>query len=198
MSDTGIGMTAEQLVSAFDPFSQADSSASRYYGGIGLSLALCKRYAEVLGGTLSAESRLGKGSRFWLTVPLLLPADSQIAAAPPGRVAADSALWGRGLVVDDNDTNQEVAAEMLRQLGMQVEVAANGWQALEQCKRHHFEVILMDLQMPGMDGLEATRRLRAGGCEAPIVALTANTRPEDQEACRRAGMDGFLSKPVDP
>lgn len=198
LSDSGIGIEPEALKRLFTPFQQADSSASRSYGGMGLGLFLSQRFVEILGGTIQAQSEPGRGSQFTFSVCLACPSrqgqSSPERARSPGSI---SGLQGRVLVVDDNDINQEVAAEMLRQLGLQVEVAGGGRQALELAKRAAYDAILMDLQMPGMDGLEAAARLREQGATMPILALTANTRLEDRQACRQAGMDDFLAKPVE-
>lgn len=318
--DTGVGMPPEQLQSIFAPFTQADSSAARYFGGIGLGLFLSKRFVESLGGTIRVESELSRGSRFFFTARFAKPAggrgashlvktkillvDSSAASREHfGHLAArlafpchlccsveeaeiafaaqsfdtvilerslpqlqefiavlrsaegsrnmgflllsrysdeaerqrarrlgfhgllskpvreesllralkqigglpiqldssqETVLTGCVLVVDDNDTNQEVASEMLRQLGLEVEIANNGWRAIQLVQQRSFDAIFMDIQMPGMDGLEATRKIRALGCKIPIIALTANNRAEDREACYHSGMDGFLGKPVSP
>ena len=197
--DSGIGIEPETLQRLFTPFQQADSSASRSYGGMGLGLFLSQRFVEILGGTIRARSNPGVGSRFTFSVRLSRPTAQGQASPEWSSLApvAVSGLQGRVLVVDDNDINQEVAAEMLRQLGLRVEVAGGGIQALELASRTNYDAILMDLQMPGMDGLEASARLREQGATMPILALTANTRLEDRQACRTAGMDDFLAKPVD-
>ena len=201
VSDTGIGIEPEFLKRLFTPFQQADSSASRSYGGVGLGLFLSQRFVEILGGTIRAESKLGEGTRFIFSVRLASPLrtdHSSPSQAPIDQPTGLAGLAGQVLVVDDNDINQEVAAEMLRQLGITAHVAGGGWQALEMAQLHDYDAILMDLQMPGMDGLEAAARLREKGCTMPILALTANTRLEDRAACRAAGMDDFLAKPVEP
>ncbi|MBX3171187.1 MAG: response regulator [Candidatus Eremiobacteraeota bacterium] len=201
ISDTGIGMGPEYLEGLFTPFRQGDSSASRSYGGVGLGLFLSQRFVEILGGTIRAESELGRGSRFLFTVCLASPLGAEAAAAQK-LISFQPPEWGglRGqvLVVDDNDINQEVAAEMLRQLGITAHLAAGGAQAIELAQKYAYDAILMDLQMPGMDGLETAARLREQGATVPILALTANTRLEDRQACRVAGMDDFLAKPVRP
>ncbi|MBN9420464.1 MAG: response regulator [Candidatus Eremiobacteraeota bacterium] len=201
VADTGIGIEPEFLKRLFTPFQQGDSSASRSYGGVGLGLFLSQRFVEMLGGTIRAESQLGQGTRFLFSVRLtspLRPGDLSPAAPPTTPSTGPGGLQGQVLVVDDNDINQEVAAEMLRQLGIIAHIAGGGWQALEMVQLHSYDAILMDLQMPGMDGLETAARLREKGATMPILALTANTRLEDRAACRAAGMDDFLAKPVEP
>ncbi|HEX6862472.1 MAG TPA: ATP-binding protein [Thermoanaerobaculia bacterium] len=198
--DTGIGIEAAAVERLFKPFVQVDSSMSRRYGGTGLGLVISRRLAERLGGRLWVESEPGRGSAFSFTIRCR-PAP---LAAPPEEETAD--LSGLGallpwsiLVAEDNPLNQKVVALMLESLGYQADVAGDGFAVLEALRRRSYDVILMDVQMPGMDGIEATRRLRA---ELPaerqprIVALTANVLAEQRGACLAAGMDDFLGKPL--
>ncbi len=211
--DTGIGIPADRMDRLFRSFSQADSSTSRLYGGTGLGLAISRRLAEALGGRMGVESEPGQGSLFWFTircrvVEATLPPD--LASRPPEPVgrsrpgvaggSAESALPPlRILVAEDNVINQKVALLLLRQLGYAADVAAGGEETLAALRRQRYDVILMDVQMPGMDGLEATRRIHDEwpAEERPrIIAMTANTLREDRETCLAAGMDDYLSKPV--
>ncbi len=197
--DTGIGISEEAKGRLFSEFAQADSSIARRYGGTGLGLAISRRIAELLGGTIGLESREGAGSTFWFDVPLTPIAALSPAKQEPGANAALPPL--RLLLVEDNPTNQKVAAMLLRQDGHSVDVASDGGMALELIEGRDYDVVLMDVQMPGMDGLEATRRIRAradGKATMPIIAMTANTFPEDIEQCREAGMDAHVGKPFDP
>jgi signal transduction histidine kinase/ActR/RegA family two-component response regulator len=203
--DTGIGIPAAALDRLFKPFSQADSSTTRVYGGTGLGLVICHRLAERLGGRIWVESEPGRGSAFFFTIRSR-PADLPVAALRPDVPAAGPAelpLAGqiplRILLAEDNSINQRVALLMLSRLGYPADVAADGRQVLEAVQRQRYDLILMDVQMPGMDGLEATRRIRA---ELPperqpvIVAMTASVLAGHREACLAAGMDDFLPKPV--
>ena len=201
--DTGIGIPADRLERLFKPFSQADSSMSRLYGGTGLGLVISQRLAERLGGGLWVESKAGRGSAFHFTlrarpaqgVPVRPP--SGVYSLPPSETAERRPL--RILLAEDNSINQRVGLLLLERIGYVADVAGNGVEALEALRRQPYDLILMDVQMPILDGLEATRRIRA---EFPperqprIVALTANVLREQREACLAAGMDDFVQKPV--
>ena len=212
VTDTGIGLNEEQIFRLFKSFSQADSSTSRKYGGTGLGLAIAKSLAERMGGGVGAHGEPGQGSTFWFTARLGRagpqaqlgrqsnardPANAD-AAALKARLLAHSGR--RILLVEDNELNQQVACELLQSAGFEVAVAENGQVALEQVQRQRFDLVLMDVQMPVMDGLEATqaiRRLQHLG-QPPIVAMTANAMLADKERCAQAGMNGFVSKPISP
>ena len=201
--DSGIGIAPQVLARLFRPFSQADGSTTRKYGGSGLGLAIVKHLVDLMGGSVEIDSAPGAGTHFRIELPFE-PARLPAAAAPalaarPG-AAAGAAL--AVLLVEDNDLNQEVARAMLEAAGHRVELAANGAQAVAICAQRRFDCVLMDCQMPVMDGLEATRRIRAHEAEtnaarAPIVALTANAMKGERERCLEAGMDDFLAKPFD-
>ncbi len=208
VQDTGIGITEEQKTKLFQDFQQADSSTSRTYGGSGLGLVISRRLAELMGGKVGVESEPGKGSTFWVTVQLgkskmtPLPKDSHDEQAEESSVlAAKSALKGaRILLAEDHPFNQLVAKEFLESAGATVSVANNGQEALALLRKEHFDCVLMDVQMPVVDGLEATRLIRADATLAkiPVIALTANALSEDRERCLAAGMNDFISKPFKP
>ncbi|MCX8087581.1 MAG: ATP-binding protein [Rhodocyclaceae bacterium] len=199
VEDTGIGIAPEKLPSLFEPFEQADASITRRYGGTGLGLAINRRLAELMGGRLGVESTLGVGSCFWFEVSLLR------GASPLKTVSAAFATlphWqGRRLLLaEDNPINQEVVRDLLLDSGISVDIANDGQEALERAAQSNYDAILMDVQMPVMDGLAATRRIRALPRHAatPIIALTASAYEEDRQQCLAAGMNVYLSKPVDP
>lgn len=190
--DSGIGISEEAQRALFEPFVQGEMGTSRRFGGTGLGLAICKRLLDLMGGRLELQSTLGVGSCFSFEIPAPIA-----AAASPVRVVTDSvALPARVLVVDDNPVNVMVVQRMLKQLGVDSEVAEHGRQALERAGRSQFDLVLMDCHMPEMDGYEATRRLHKSQPALPIVALTAGLTPEEQEACWSSGMDAILAKPV--
>jgi CheY-like chemotaxis protein len=204
VSDTGIGMSDQVLNQLFKPFYQGDASMSRRFGGTGLGLSICRRMAELMGGHLRVESTLGQGSRFELSLHLPV-ASAQSALSPDGQGEA-SDLPGvqaglRVLLVEDNPVNQKVAQALLKRLGCVVWHASNGLEALDALQSHPVDLVLMDCQMPQMDGLEATRRIREGQAgepvrHIPIVAMTAHAMQGDREKCLMVGMNEYLTKPV--
>ncbi len=204
VQDTGIGMTPEQMAHLFQRFSQADSSTTRRFGGSGLGLVICKHLVELMGGSIHAESEQGRGSTFWFEVPLEAATDrAPSATAAAALLGNDSSPVGprpaRVLVVEDNAVNCLVVQAMLERLGMTVTLANDGAQAVAAIQTHDFDVVLMDCQMPVMDGYEATRRIRSSGhprAQVPIVALTAHALAEDRQRCDAAGMNDYLPKPV--
>jgi PAS domain S-box-containing protein len=205
VSDTGIGMTPVQLAGLFQPFQQADASISRKFGGTGLGLSICKKMAELMGGEVGAESAPGIGSTFWFTARLGKVHEGGAvhrALTSMGlQTAGIEMLKGASiLLAEDNIFNQEVAVEMLEQAGARVTVANNGYEALAFLRQARFDCVLMDMQMPEMDGLEATRRIRADSELAglKVIALTANIMQADRDRCFAAGMDDFINKPFLP
>lgn len=201
ISDTGVGIAPESLPRLFQPFSQADVSTTRHYGGTGLGLAICRSLAERMGGRIGVASAPGKGSVFWFTAVLgratgaPTPARSlePIAAPAPGAPALHV------LVAEDNAVNQRVTCAFLERLGCTVEVVADGRAAVAACGSAAYDAVLMDLQMPDLDGFEATALIRAGGgpsAQAPILALTAATREQERERCLAIGMNDVLRKPL--
>ncbi|MBL8468318.1 MAG: PAS domain S-box protein [Methyloversatilis discipulorum] len=204
VSDTGIGIAESDLARLFSAFEQADASTTRKYGGSGLGLSITRRLARLMGGDAGASSEPGRGSRFWFTARLGVVADMADPVAP-FVVDARSRLerdFGRKriLLVEDHDINREVLLALLRDAGLQPDVAADGVEALERAVGQHYDLVLMDLQMPRLNGIDATRRLRAlpGWAHVPIVAVTANAFTEDRVACAAAGLDDFIAKPVEP
>ncbi len=212
VKDTGIGLTPDQRERLFGAFQQGDRSTTREYGGTGLGLSISKRLAELMGGEIGVESVLGEGSTFWFTARLGLPAEGQandVAAAKAdnsmaelGRIAAPI-RGARVLIVDDSATNLLVAKAYLHKMGLEVETADNGQTAVNLAKRGSYDAILMDLQMPGMDGFAAARMIREqeagdGNPAVPIIALTAAVMSKDMRATEGAGMNDHVSKPVDP
>jgi PAS domain S-box-containing protein len=223
VEDSGIGISPEGVSRLFAPFSQVDCSTTRKFGGTGLGLAICKQLAELMGGRIGVESEEGKGSRFWFTACFGVPATTRgldgAAAQEAPRAVRGPVLEVRPqlvaealpsgmrdtrplLLVEDNPVNQAVAKGLLKRLGYVMEVASSGREALELLGRNTYALILMDCQMPEMDGFEVTRRIRSGTAGAldpavPIIALTANAMHGDREICLQAGMDDHVPKPVD-
>ena len=199
VEDTGPGLDREQQRIVFEPFTQADASTSRLYGGSGLGLSICQRLAGLLGGTLAVASAPGVGSTFTVRIPLI-PAESDNATESPVGGVSSSGTPGTILVVEDNPVNQAVVQRQLDALGHTVITVDGGLRALELLATDaHVDLVLMDCQMPGMDGFTATRRIReldSGHARLPIVAMTANAMREDRDACLAAGMDDYLAKPV--
>ncbi len=206
IEDTGVGIEGSQLERLFEPFEQADSSTSRRYGGTGLGLTIVAGLAEVMGGEISARSVLGKGSTFTFSVTMpIVTEHAQAARTRPSDddAHADVRFDAKVLLAEDNVVNQEVAREALAQFGCDVVVANDGLEALAAWRADRFDLVLMDCQMPALDGFDATAMIRtqerqgeAAG-RTPIVALTAHVLEEDRQRCFAAGMDDFLSKPFD-
>lgn len=198
VEDTGIGIDEAGLAKLFKPFSQVDASISRKYGGTGLGLTICKQIVEKLGGELGMSSTVGVGSIFWFELSVVAVGKDEVRRHATGQDRAPMPRL-RILLVEDNRVNQLVAMRFLDRLGQEVVVAGDGAEAVSIAKEQAFDVILMDMQMPVMDGIEATRRIIAEGghCAAtPIIAMTANASDDDRRRCIEAGMAGFESKPV--
>ena len=195
--DTGIGMTDTQVSRLFRLFEQGDSSTTRKYGGTGLGLAISKQLVELAGGEIGVRSTPAGGSVFWFTMPLAR-ATGQVAVHDALPVSSDMIRGARVLLVEDNPVNQLVARELLEHAGVTVTVAGNGQEAIDCLLKATYDCVLMDVQMPVMDGFEATRRIRATPAIAGvrIIAMTANAGNEDHARCREAGMDDFITKPI--
>jgi signal transduction histidine kinase/CheY-like chemotaxis protein len=215
VTDTGIGITSEQLPSLFRQFTQADSSTTRRYGGTGLGLAISKSLVELMGGEIGAVSEPGKGSTFWFVLPLAAvtqpftdtastAAMSKPAAADPAPTTAvvTAQVRSRLLLVEDNIVNQRIAVHMLAKLGCDIDIAQHGREAVERLSRIDYDLVFMDCQMPEMDGYEATRVIRDPASsvlnhDIAVIAMTANAFAEDRERCLNAGMNDFMAKPID-
>ena len=200
VSDTGVGMTGEAQASLFTAFHQADGSISRRFGGTGLGLSISQKLAQMMGGRIEVVSSPGTGSAFTVRLPCRL--GEAIDASEIGSLTqSDAPRPGvRILVAEDNSANQRIIDLFLRPIGAEVSIVGNGSEALEALGASDFDVVLMDMQMPVMDGLEATRLLRASdgpNRDIPVLALTANVMESHREACRAAGMSGFITKPID-
>jgi hypothetical protein len=206
ITDTGIGIPADRIAALFNDFVQVDNSVSRRFGGSGLGLAICRRIIEQMGGDIQVRSEIGHGSTFEFSLQLPvsdlstveIETDEPVVAQLKDRIAALGSPL-RLLIVDDNATNRMVASKLLREFDIQIAEACDGVEALDVVAKQEFDVIFMDMQMPGMDGLTTTAAIRAAGGKlltVPIIAFTANAFADDRAACARAGMTGFVAKPV--
>jgi PAS domain S-box-containing protein len=201
VADSGIGISSDGQRQLFQAFEQVDSSASRRYGGTGLGLAISKQLVEMMSGEIGLESSLGVGSTFWFSVPLAAVSAPQppIVTRRPEPVERRRHTGARLLVAEDNPVNQLVAIRMLEKLGYRADVAANGSEAVEALMRIDYAAVLMDCQMPEMDGYEATREIRRRQSplrRTPVIAMTAAAAEEDRDRCFQADMDDYISKPV--
>jgi CheY-like chemotaxis protein len=211
--DSGVGMTAEQIKDLFQPFTQVDNSSTRKFGGTGLGLCISKHIVEALGGTIDVHSEPGKGSTFSVTIDpgplagihMLQTSQESLLDRPSSPTAASAekiVLQGRILLAEDGIDNQRLIALLLKKAGAEVTSVENGLLALQAALAAHeagkpFDAILMDMQMPVMDGYEATQQLRKRGCTVPIIALTAHVMSQDCQKCLDAGCDDYASKPID-
>ncbi len=207
VQDTGPGIAPDKLPNLFQAFEQADSATTRHFGGTGLGLAITRRLTNLMGGDVGVTSTPGVGSTFWFEVWIergvaILPVD---LPPPDGRGDAEEILRRREsrarlLLVEDNEINREVAMALLHSVGMVADSAVTGEEALEMARKRHYDLVLMDMHMPEMDGMQATQAIRGlpGWSQTPILALTANAFDEDRRACERAGMNDFIIKPVNP
>ena len=193
VQDTGKGIAADKLPLLFEKFVQEDNSTTRHFGGTGLGLAICKSLVHMMGGEIGAQSTPGTGSTFWFTVSLPV---REAPEATEKVVLRRLDRPFRVLLAEDNVVNQKVAVHLLEKLGGQVDVVANGREALEMVQSFQYDLILMDCQMPEMDGYEATRQIRSQAVKLPIIALTANAMKGDSQRCLEAGMDDYLTKPI--
>jgi len=200
--DSGIGIAPEVLPRLFQPFVQADTSSTRHFGGTGLGLSIVRRLVELMGGQVNVVSEVGKGSAFSFTLALQPAADAASELARNEPLAPQPQFSGTVLLVEDNPVNQKVATRVLQRLGLQVDTADNGQIGIERFTKASYDIVLMDVQMPIMDGVNATTKIRELEAiemrrRTPICALTANVLPADRERCKAAGMDDFLTKPLD-
>jgi CheY-like chemotaxis protein len=205
IADSGIGIRPDQAAGLFSPFFQADASNTRKHGGAGLGLSISRQLVELMGGKIDFRSQPGAGSTFWFTAVFDTPTAPAVAstvqgartAGQPPESARSSRRAARVLVAEDNPTNQFVLLAQLEKLGYPARAVANGAEAVEAVLREEYDLVLMDCQMPGMDGFEATRQIRRSGRpRVPIIAVTAHAMAGDRERCIREGMDDYLAKPV--
>jgi CheY-like chemotaxis protein len=204
VEDTGIGISPVEASQLFLPFSQADASTTRRFGGTGLGLAISRQIVELMGGKIGQRSQAGHGSVFWFTMTLLIASSTRIRSTPSFMAAKQkqptdtSALNGlRVLVAEDNAVNQRLIEVQLKRFGCTMQCVENGLLVIEALRHNKYDLILMDCQMPELDGYETTRRLRTTeACQLPIIAMTANAMLGDREKCLEAGMDDYISKPV--
>ena len=200
VTDTGIGIPSEKIGELFRRFTQADASTTRVYGGTGLGLAISRRLIELMGGEVGVESAPGAGSTFWFEAPLAAATEEDVTAREETDRARKDALRGRVLMADDAAANRELVSAILRNLGLEIDTVADGAEAVHAAHSGLYDLVLMDVHMPVMDGLTATREIRRmqaqGERRIPILALTANVQADQVTRCLEAGMDGHLAKPI--
>ena len=203
IEDSGVGIDPDTLESLFEPFTQADVSMTRKYGGAGLGLAITKKIIELMGGTIEVNSEVNAGSKFFFDIVLAEPGAFEIERkiSRSEKVESREQFLGKVLVVEDDPVNQRVIRLLLERLGLEIQIAENGKSGFDLAVRHKWDLIFMDCQMPVLDGVSASQQIRAyekklGVSHTPIIALTANAKDSDRAICKAAGMDGFLAKPV--
>ncbi|HOK67086.1 MAG TPA: ATP-binding protein [Anaerohalosphaeraceae bacterium] len=206
VEDTGIGIPPERLEKIFEPFVQAEESTTRHYGGTGLGLTITRRLTELMGGTLSVESRVGQGSVFRVRLPVQTPPNTTATfgedlfqeGLPETKPVESEPIrfWGHVLVAEDAAASQILICKLLEKYGLEVTIADNGRRVVEEALNGSYDLILMDMHMPEMNGYDATRLLREQGCVVPIIALTASALKSDENKCLQAGCDGYLTKPI--
>ena len=196
VKDTGIGMTPKQVKKLFKDYEQADQTTSRLYGGTGLGLSISKKLATLMQGDIFVKSNLNDGSEFVLTLPLVVSKDN--LEETDVSVHQKPKMGSKVLLAEDNLLNQKLGERILSNMGMNVTLASNGSIALNLARNKVFDVIILDLQMPIMDGIEACRNIRIFNQKTPIIAMTGSTFSEDREMCYQAGMNDYISKPIDP
>jgi CheY-like chemotaxis protein len=205
VQDSGIGIDPEAQKRLFTAFEQADNSMTRKYGGTGLGLAISKRLVKLMGGEIGVKSELGKGSTFWFTVRLPKGIEAETTEQILPQRSADHVLFDeysgkRILLAEDEPINQEVARGLMEEVGLMIDLASNGQEAVNQARQNRYDLIVMDVQMPILNGLNATQLIRSDSLNTttPILAMTANAFDEDRQACLDAGMDDHIGKPIDP
>jgi CheY-like chemotaxis protein len=195
VTDTGIGMDEDFMKNLFDKFSQEFDSTTRKYGGTGLGMSICKELIDLMGGSIAVSSAKGSGTIVSFRIPLVKGTEADLPVQEAAVIHADLLRGKKILVTDDNDMNRLVASTVLRSHGAEVVEAASGYEAVECLSARHIDVVLMDIQMPGISGLEATRLIRENGIGVPIIAMTANAFKGESEKCINAGMNDYLPKP---
>jgi len=201
VADTGIGIPVDQIPLVFEKFTQLEAAAARRSNGTGLGLSICRKLIDLMGGTIQVSSQPGRGSRFWFDIEVPSVSQEQRMAPPVAPQASADVSRARGarvLLVEDNPVNRQFALAVLKSVGAVVAVAVDGSEAVRMASEAEHDLILMDCQMPVMDGYEATRRIRAAGNTTPVIALTANAMEGDRDRCAAAGMDDYLAKPIRP